>query len=159
MLQTLWTDFIAPMFRRPPRYQVAALCWRHEAGVAQVLLITSLDTGRWILPKGWPKDGSDSAGIALQEAWEEAGITPTGTPPRKVGRYRYAKRLRGGVPVATDVDVFAIEAQALDDAYPEAHQRQRRWMTGAEAAEAVHEPQLKALLSRLPQIVGSPPTR
>ena len=44
--------------------QVAALCWRAGKGGLEVLLITSLNSKRWILPKGWPEadlTGSDSA--------------------------------------------------------------------------------------------------
>jgi 8-oxo-dGTP pyrophosphatase MutT (NUDIX family) len=36
----------------PEAAQVAALCWRMHKGRVQVLLVTSRDTGRWVLPKG-----------------------------------------------------------------------------------------------------------
>ncbi|MEL6372540.1 MAG: NUDIX hydrolase, partial [Pseudomonadota bacterium] len=35
--------------------QVAALPLRTKRGVTQVMLITSRDTGRWVIPKGWPE--------------------------------------------------------------------------------------------------------
>mgnify|MGYP000604135431 CR=1 FL=1 len=60
-----------PLFREHGS-QVAALCWR--AG-PQVLLITSLTTRRWIIPKGWRADGMTPADAAAREALEEAGVT------------------------------------------------------------------------------------
>ena len=54
--------------------QVAALCWRLRKGRAEVLLVTSRDTGRWVLPKGWPITGLSPQAAAAREAWEEAGV-------------------------------------------------------------------------------------
>ena len=45
------------LFREHGR-QVAALCWRQSSkrpSQLEVLLITSLNSKRWILPKGWPE--------------------------------------------------------------------------------------------------------
>ncbi|MGZ9809419.1 NUDIX hydrolase [Pseudoroseicyclus sp. H15] len=151
MLQRLWTDYISPVLGRPPRFQVAALCYRETAGGLEVLLVTSLETKRWILPKGWPHSGVDAAGTAMAEAWEEAGVKwAGGDRPMKIGSYRYAKRLSGGLPAATVVDVYALKTAKLHDAYPEAGRRERRWVSPEEAAEAVQEPELKALLRELP---------
>ncbi|HDR27486.1 NUDIX hydrolase [Rhodovulum sp.] len=151
MLKQVWTNILLPLLGRPSRVQVAALCHRRApAGDApEILMITSRETGRWILPKGWPKAGHGAADMAAREAWEEAGVRAGLVRPDPVGRYRYTKRLKGGVPVATDVEVFAIEVAALDDRFPEGAERRRRWMSPAEAAEAVEEPELKALLGNL----------
>ncbi|KAA9010624.1 NUDIX hydrolase [Histidinibacterium aquaticum] len=154
MFKTVWQDFVAPLLRRPARFQVAALCYRHGETGPEVLLITSLHTHRWILPKGWPKRGFDGGGVAAEEAWEEAGVRASSRPPRRIGRYRYTKRLRGDVPVGTEVDVYAIEVGALRDSYPEEGRRQRRWMTPDGAAEAVDEPDLSALLRRTPDLLA-----
>ena len=42
------------MFRRPPRQQYAALCyrWAPKSNRVEILLLTSRDTGRWIIRKG-----------------------------------------------------------------------------------------------------------
>ncbi|MBR9765674.1 MAG: NUDIX hydrolase [Rhodobacteraceae bacterium] len=146
MLRQIWNSLLLPLLARPARYQVAALCHRGKGQGLRILLITSRDTGRWVLPKGWPKRGHDAGGTALEEAWEEAGIKPCGTPAL-VGRYHYHKRLDGGLPVPTRVEVFAIPVSGLLDDYPEKGQRKRQWMTPAEAAEAVDEEELSALLS------------
>nr|WP_274705713.1 NUDIX hydrolase [Salipiger pentaromativorans] len=145
------------MLKRPPRFQVAALCHRPGETGPEVLLITSRTTRRWILPKGWPIYGTDAGGTALQEAWEEAGVKPRGGRPVRIGRYRYDKVLTGGLPVETDVDVYAIEVEKLYESFPEAGERQRRWMTPEDAAELVDEEQLRTLLRALPDLPQTAP--
>ena len=158
MLKSFLKNFIAPMVSRPARYQVAALCYRHAPEGLQILMITSLNTGRWILPKGWPKAGREAGAIAVEEAWEEAGIQPAaGAAPHKIGHYRYQKKLKGDVPVTTDVDVFAIAVTDLAESYPEQARRKRVWMSPADAAKAVQEPGLKDLLSRADSLVAALP--
>ena len=154
MLWTIWTDFIALMFRRPDRFQAAALCHRRGSKGVEILLITSLTTGRWILTKGWPKPDHDGAGVALEEAWEEAGIRPCAKrPPEKIGIYHYDKKLDGGAPARTEVHVYAIEVEGLLDSYPEAGRRERRWIAPEAAAAMVEEPELKALLRRVAALI------
>lgn len=146
MLGPFWKSYVRPLLGRPARFQVAALCHRGRGADLRILLITSRDTGRWVLPKGWPKRGHDAGGTALEEAWEEAGIKPAGRP-RSVGFYSYDKRLDGGLPVPTRVEVFAIPVPSLLEDYPEKGQRRRVWMTPEEAAAAVDEPELSELLA------------
>jgi len=141
---------LAPVIGRPPRFQVAALCHREKDGHRQILLITSRDTGRWILPKGWPIAGKDAAGSALQEAWEEAGVHPKPGAPVELGRYFYDKIMDGGVPVPCETKVFAIAVADLADVFPEKSQRRRKWVSPDDAADMVNEPSLKALLRDLP---------
>ena len=55
--------------------QFAALPWRlSERGTREVLLLTSRETHRWVVPKGWPMRGRKPAEVASQEAYEEAGL-------------------------------------------------------------------------------------
>jgi 8-oxo-dGTP pyrophosphatase MutT (NUDIX family) len=51
-----------------PQPQFAALCWRHHGNAIEVLLVSSRETRRWVLPKGWPIDGLDGPQTAVQEA-------------------------------------------------------------------------------------------
>ena len=148
-LKAAWSGMVQPLLTRPKRLQVAALCQRGDGSAREVLLITSRDTGRWILPKGWPIDGLTAPGAALQEAWEEAGVksgTITETP---LGSYDYAKRLDGDVPVPVEVKVYAVEDVRMSDDYPEVDERNRRWMPPAEAATLVDEPGLRDILRNL----------
>ncbi|TMV51109.1 NUDIX domain-containing protein, partial [Thioclava sp. BHET1] len=69
--------------------QVAGLCWRLSNKKVEVLLVTSRDTGRWIIPKGWTMKGKSKAEAALQEAYEEAGVE--GSHGKAIGDYAYVK--------------------------------------------------------------------
>ena len=133
--------------RRPVSMQVAALCL--DPGTGRVLLITSRGSGRWIIPKGWPMTGRTLAEAALQEAWEEAGVR-TDRPLRELGSYRYRKKQDRGFGIPVEARIFAVEVSGLADKFPEAGQRRRRWFAPAQAADLVDEPELKALLRRLP---------
>ncbi len=126
--------------------QYAALCYRLVgAKTHEVLLITSRDTGRWIIPKGWPMKGKSGAECALQEAFEEAGVQ--GKPARNpIGVYAYDKGLSEGVQPCI-VSVYPVEVQELRKDYPEKNQRERRWFKPNKAAEKVDEPELRTLLS------------
>ena len=145
-LKAAWTGMVQPLLSRPKRLQVAALCLRDTDAGREVLLITSRDTGRWILPKGWPIDGLTAPGAALQEAWEEAGVKTGTITEVPLGSYDYDKRLEGGVPVSVEVKVYAVEDVKLMDSYPEVEERNRRWLSPSEAAGLVDEPGLQDIL-------------
>lgn len=126
--------------------QVGALCYRLREGAPQILLVTSRDTGRWIIPKGWPMDGLSHAESAAVEAWEEAGVTgrPRAAP---IGAFAYLKRRRGkAADVPCSVAVFALEVEAARRDWPERAERRRRWMSRDEAAVRVDEEGLRHLL-------------
>ena len=148
-LKAAWTGMVQPLLTRPKRLQVAALCLRGEGAGREVLLITSRDTGRWILPKGWPIDGLTAPGAALQEAWEEAGVQSGTITAEPLGSYDYDKRLEGGVPVQVEVKVYAVTDVHMADDYPEVDERNRRWMSPSEAASLVDEPGLRDILRLL----------
>ncbi|MCG6111155.1 MAG: NUDIX hydrolase [Paracoccus sp.] len=138
--------------RRPVMMQVGAVC--HDAATGQVLLITSRDTGRWVIPKGWPMEGRTLYGAAAQEAWEEAGVRGR-IHPAELGRFLYEKRQDQGYAVPVEMRVFLLSVDRLDDDFPESRQRQRRWFTPADAARRVVEPGLKRILLSL-QTADSP---
>ncbi|QPM91570.1 NUDIX hydrolase [Pseudooceanicola algae] len=155
MFAHFWFNYVRPLMGRPPMFQVAALCYRGRGEDMEILVVTSRETRRWILPKGWPKTGYDAADTALEEAWEEAGIKQRSMKPIRIGRYHYDKRLDGGLPAATEVDVYAVEIDRLLDDYPEVGQRERRWVRPAEAARLVQEEELKTLLRQAPALVAA----
>ena len=78
---------------QPPRLQVAALCWRRSGKGLRILLITSRDTGRWVIPKGWPMRNRTDAEAAAREAYEEAGLRGI-VAERSIGLYTYRKAAR-----------------------------------------------------------------
>ncbi|WP_298262141.1 NUDIX hydrolase [uncultured Litoreibacter sp.] len=134
------------MLQRPKRLQVAALCYRECDDGREVLLVTSRDSGRWILPKGWPIRGLSSAQAAKQEAWEEAGVSKGALADTAIGSYTYDKTLRGGLPVPVETHVYPLEVTNLKKDFPEAHQRKRKWVSTADAAGLVDESELKSIL-------------
>jgi 8-oxo-dGTP pyrophosphatase MutT (NUDIX family) len=133
------------------RSQHGALCWRARGGATEVLLVTSRETGRWVIPKGWPMDGRDAPGTAAQEAWEEAGVRGP-VDPDCLGVFTYDKVFdRGdggrGHAVPCVVSVFALAVQGSDKSFPEKGQRRRRWFRQDKAAAKVDEPDLRALIA------------
>lgn len=127
------------------RSQFAALCYRLRKGKVQVLVITSRGLGRWIVPKGWPMHGKTPAESAVLEAWEEAGVKGR-SDGRCLGVYSYVKELEGAPNVPCIAMVFAVEVSGLADDYPEAGQRERRWVSRRKAAKMVDEPELARIL-------------
>lgn len=135
------------MFRRPPRQQYAALCYRREPKTdhLEVLLLTSRDTGRWVIPKGWPMPDKPAHGVAAQEAFEEAGVKGR-VEAEPLGFYLYRKVLKDDFSVGCKVQVHALEVERLVEDYPEKTQRMHRWFDYRSAASQVHEPTLKDLI-------------
>jgi 8-oxo-dGTP pyrophosphatase MutT (NUDIX family) len=132
---------------REPRSQFAAVPWRRNpAGEIEVLLITSRETRRWVIPKGWPIKGMSSAKSAAREAFEEAGVGGK-VRKRPVGTYHYDKRLKNGRLQHVRVAVFSLQVESEAEAYPELGQREKSWVTPAEAARLVDEPELMVLLA------------
>lgn len=126
-------DTLRGLLFRPRALQVAMLCSREGPEGTEVLLVRSLDSGRWIIPKGWPMDGKTFAEAAAIEAWEEAGATGR-VDPVELARYPYTKRRRGGPDIAADIVVFRMTETVLVDDYPEAKKRKRRFLPVAQAA-------------------------
>ena len=125
--------------------QVAALPWRRSEAGVQVLLITSRETRRWVIPKGGRMTGKTDPEAAAVEAMEEAGVqgrVETGA----LGVFRYQKVFSAEDIRPYVVAVYPLRVLIQLGAWPEAHQRERRWMSLEEAAGAVHEPDLAALI-------------
>ena len=137
-----------PLLRRPDHLQVAALCMRRRGNRREVLLISTRRSGRWTLPKGWPMTNRSLAEAALQEAWEEAGVTGE-VAPHSIGCFHYRKGGGGNFGIRCRVEVFPIEITGQAEDFPEAGQRRRKWVRPSRAARMVHEHELRALLQRL----------
>lgn len=131
-----------------PRTQYGAVCWRRLAGRLDVLLITSRETGRWVIPKGWPVKGLSAAGSAEREAWEEAGVEGK-VNKNCLGLFSYRKVFEQDQCVPCVVAIYGLQVEKLSRRYPEQSQRQRKWFAAAEAARLVAEPELSALLMAL----------
>ena len=131
--------------RRERKVQYAALPFRPGSRGIEILLVTSRETRRWVIPKGWPMKGKAPHEVAQIEAHEEAGLDGW-IAQHPVGTYRYAKRLKSGKERQVKVAVFPLRVTAEGDDWPEKDQRVRRWGPPAEAAALVVEPELKVLI-------------
>jgi 8-oxo-dGTP pyrophosphatase MutT (NUDIX family) len=135
------------MFRRPARMQYAALCYRlkKKSSALEILVITSRDTGRWVIPKGWPMTRKCAHEVAMQEAFEEAGVRGV-VETETLGAYTYSKVLRDGVQVICKVQVYALEVTDMAKNFKEKGERRIEWVSFDEAAGRVREPELRHLL-------------
>jgi 8-oxo-dGTP pyrophosphatase MutT (NUDIX family) len=110
-------------------------------GQTLVLLLTSRESRRWVIPKGWAEKGVAPHRLAQREAFEEAGVRgEIGHEP--IGTFRYTKLLRGKRrtrTVSCEVAVFELRVEYLLDDWPEKGQRERRWIAPLEAAELVED--------------------
>jgi 8-oxo-dGTP pyrophosphatase MutT (NUDIX family) len=113
----------------------------------EVLLVTSRDTGRWIIPKGWPKIGLPPHRTAEEEAFEEAGVAGK-VGKKRIGTYSYDKVLRTGRTTSCRVQVFPLRVTRQHKQWPEKHQRQTRWYRLRDAARFVKEPSLRRLIRK-----------
>ena len=134
--------------KRADLVQVAALPVRFDDdGNFQALLLTSRETKRWIIPKGWPMKGRKAWEAAAQEALEEAGVV--GRPRKKpIGSYVYFKRREAHFDVCR-VDVYVLAFAKQLKTWREMGQREAKWFGLEEAADLVEEPGLVALLRKL----------
>lgn len=128
------------------RVQYAALpLGRDPEGALQIMLVTSRETKRWIIPKGWPIKGLRGPDVAAREAYEEAGLKgEIGAEP--VGRYTYEKRLKNRGLVTCLVHVFALDVRKQLKRWPEKAERHTQWFAPEQAATMVGEAELAAVI-------------
>ena len=129
-------------------YQVAAIpIKRSVSGDVEVLLVTSRESRRWVVPKGWPWRKVKDEDAAAGEAWEEAGVQGN-VLPEPLGSFTYAKRRKYKMR-PLEVFVYLLEVTQEAQSWPEHHQRERRWFNLIDAAGMVAEPALKDILLEL----------
>ena len=142
-----------PPKRKPKvRKQVAALPVMVDGtDRLRVMLITSRETQRRIIPKGWPMKGRKDHRAAAIEAREEAGLI--GRVHRKpIGSYGYWKRLPDHF-VYCKVKVYLLEVSGQLKTWPEQGLRRGAWYLVEDAAELVDEPGLVTLIRDLPSLM------
>lgn len=132
------------MSNRKTIQQVAVIAYDDSEAPCKVVLVTSMSRHRWVLPKGHIDRGHTPRQAAIQEAYEEAGVEGR-VGKQEAGHYVYTK------PDDPEnsryaVTVFTMKVTAILETWPEIHARRRTWMTFDEAAAAVDEDELKAIL-------------
>jgi 8-oxo-dGTP pyrophosphatase MutT (NUDIX family) len=116
-----------------------------QAGVipindGQICVVSSRSGKRWVVPKGCLEPGKTAAEIALQEAWEEAGLVGA-LQPDPVGTYFYEK-----AGFTCHVTVFLMNVTDSASDWPECHFRERRWLSVAQALERIEDAGLRELI-------------
>ena len=127
--------------------QYGALPYRlSRARSIELLLITSRETKRWIIPKGWPIKGLKPSDAAAREAYQEAGLRGiVGKKP--IGEYHYEKADRArGQTTSCRVIVFPLLVRRQRHEWPEYRQRKTKWVSLRKAASLVAEKGLRALI-------------
>ena len=126
--------------------QYGVLPYRVDAeGRIEILLITSKERRRWVVPKGNPIPFFLNYESAAREAFEEAGVEGRiATAP--IGSFRYEKRRRSGGPAAAIVTVYPLLVTRQAAEWPERGQRELRWFSQADAAAAVDEAELAVII-------------
>ena len=125
--------------------QYAALPFQIVDGQPKVLMVTSRETKRWILPKGKPEKKMAPALVAANEAYEEAGVRGH-VSDEVFGAFTSAKRLPNGREIPFMVHVFLLEVHEVLAKWPEMKQRERRWISPGDAALIATEPGLSEIL-------------
>lgn len=138
---------------RAKAQQYAALPFRRKRGGAvEVMLVTSRETRRWIIPKGWPIKGVAPGNLAALEAMEEAGLIGR-ISDEPVGNYSYDKKRSDGSIVTCDVATFTLEVEQQMPTWPEKKQRETKWFGVDDAAKAVQEPELRDIIKKLRALI------
>lgn len=137
-----------PATHAPSSHQIqyGVLPWRMMGGILQILLITTRNTRRWIVPKGWPVEGKSPREACVLEAMEEAGVEGT-VSRRALGWFHYDKLRKSGEILPCKVQVFAMEVTRQHDDWPEKALRSMRWVTPAQALVHVGEPGLRQIIT------------
>ena len=125
--------------------QYAALPYRLVGRRVEILLITSRETRRWVIPKGWPMRGLKPQDAAAMEASEEAGLVGQ-IEDHPIGSYHYAKVLKRGPAADVQVIVFPFHVRFQADDWKEQGQRVFEWVRYQRAAMMVAEPALRRLI-------------
>jgi 8-oxo-dGTP pyrophosphatase MutT (NUDIX family) len=126
---------------KPPQ-QAAVIPFRRRAHAAELCLIVKKASGKWGVPKGFIDPGHTGQEAALNEAWEEAGLTGriVGDP---LGTYEYHK---WGSTLT--VVVFAMEVLAEEDTWQEMKVRGRHWVSRRKAVTLLTEHPVLPLVER-----------
>ena len=108
--------------------QYGALPYRfNEAGALEVLLITTKQSKRWIIPKGRPIGGLKPAKCAAREAFEEAGVRgAVGKKP--IGAFRFVKTVGDSLSLLCRVRVYPMKVKRHMRSWPEVLHRTQRWV-------------------------------
>ncbi|ACK66043.1 NUDIX hydrolase [Rippkaea orientalis PCC 8801] len=134
------------MNQEPTAYleQSAVIPYRFREGQLEILLITSRNSKRWIIPKGIIEPNMNPQDSAAQEALEEAGIKGKVSDIIR-GSYTYQKW-----GSTCRVQIFTLEVDTIYIDWLEASFRKRQWVSLSEAIRLIQEEEVRKILAQLP---------
>lgn len=122
--------------------QAAAIPIRRTRGKLQMCLIRRKGSKSWGIPKGLVDPGDTREETALNEAWEEAGLSGR-VVGDLLGRYTYQKW-----DTTLTVAVYVMEVVAQEKTWEEDVFRERRWTSFDDAVELLKRHPVLPLLTR-----------
>ena len=134
-------------------HQAGVIAYRIENGSAEVLLITSRETRRWIIPKGNIGRGKTAPEAAALEAYEEAGVHGTIASEIPLGFYTYFKRRADASTFPVSVEVYLLKVERQAKKWPEKGTRKLAWLPVAKAIRKIEEPGIVPLLRRVGELI------
>ena len=139
--------------RKPENVQYAALPWRIVDCALEVLLITTRNTRRWIVPKGWPIAEYTPQACAAFEAMEEAGVAGV-VEAEAFGTFHYDKLRKSGEVLACKVYVYPMKVTRRRRQWPEKRARDCEWCSVEEAISRIKETGLRRLIKKFAKTIN-----
>lgn len=106
----------------------------------RICVVSSRGGKRWVVPKGCLEPGKTAAEIALQEAWEEAGLVGI-LQQDPLGTYLYEKS-----GFTCHVTIFLMSVTDMAERWPERDLRQRCWLDVTLALQRIDDAGLRELI-------------
>jgi 8-oxo-dGTP pyrophosphatase MutT (NUDIX family) len=114
----------------------------------EILVVTTRQSRRWIVPKGWPIKRLTPAKSAAREAFEEAGVRGK-IGARPIGAFRYKKTAdANGADADCEVKVFPLLVRRQSATWPEFGQRVVQWVDPEKAISLIRQPELKSMVAK-----------
>lgn len=121
-----------------PNKQYGVIPYLQRSGKTKIILITSRSSNQWIVPKGNRIAQKSKRESALQEAYEEAGITG------KLDKDFEIHLLIMSHGIKTDLTLYSMRVDKnLIKKWPESHQRKRIEVSCENAKSLVIWPKFK----------------
>jgi hypothetical protein len=129
---------------KAPSIQYGALPYREIKSGVEFLLVTSRETRRWIIPKGWPQGGVPPY-RAPQPKKLSRRRELSERSAKKIGSYWYDKIIESGATLRCRVRVFPLRVTRQFKKWPEKRQRRTQWHSAAQASRRVGETYLRQI--------------
>ena len=106
----------------------------------KVVLVTTRNSGRWIVPKGFVEPDMTPHESAAKEALEEAGVVGS-VGDEELGSYSYAKW--GGICI---VQVYPLVVEKVLGEWEDMHVRKRTIVAPADAVDMIRNKELARIV-------------